>query len=316
MFSPKTKLEQAVAFCFCVGCVFILSPWGASSHAKENNNKNGQTEDVKLGAYDPYGSFSKDRRLSIEHVYMPWRDINLSSLDKADRYARVRGRELLITIEPWSWSKRRSNSARRLYRNIVRGKYNRRIRRTCLRINRLKSPVTIRWGHEMDIKNKRYLWSRWSPSRYKRAYRYFVDHCRSYARKAQYMWSPRGEKMLSAYYPGDKYVDRIGLTVLALQKFDIDKFGSNRKLREWLRPGYMRVIQYKKPIEIAEFGCVGDEEYRDECHQELGQLKSIFKRLRAVIYFNEKETYPWPRPYGYPDWRVPSKYINLKISSN
>jgi hypothetical protein len=29
--------------------------------------------------------------------------------------------------------------------------------------------------------------------------------------------------------------------------------------------------------------------------------------LAGVVYYNEVETFPWPGPYGTPDWRILSK---------
>ena len=43
---------------------------------------------TRLGAYDPYGTFANDPRIGIEHIYIPWQDVDLASLIAADRYAR------------------------------------------------------------------------------------------------------------------------------------------------------------------------------------------------------------------------------------
>src|SRR5262245_54366804 len=46
-------------------------------------------EGVRMGAYDPYGTFANDAKISIEHIFIPWQDVNLASLDAADKYARA-----------------------------------------------------------------------------------------------------------------------------------------------------------------------------------------------------------------------------------
>src|SRR3954468_9935564 len=58
-----------------------------------------------FGSYDPYGDFTNDKTASIEELFLPWEDVDLSTLPLADAYALQRGRSLLITIEPWTWSK-------------------------------------------------------------------------------------------------------------------------------------------------------------------------------------------------------------------
>src|SRR5689334_11571075 len=58
---------------------------------------------IKFGAYDPHGDFGAQQSVTTEHLFLPWEDVDLETLRVADAYALARGRNLLITIEPWSW---------------------------------------------------------------------------------------------------------------------------------------------------------------------------------------------------------------------
>ncbi|TIQ24341.1 MAG: beta-mannosidase, partial [Mesorhizobium sp.] len=40
-----------------------------------------------FGSYDPYGDFSNDKSASIEELFLPWEDVDLSTLPLADAYA-------------------------------------------------------------------------------------------------------------------------------------------------------------------------------------------------------------------------------------
>ena len=60
-----------------------------------------------LGTYDPHGDFTNDPTPKVEHLFLPWLDIDLSTLPLADNYARERGRDLWITVEPWTWDQSR-----------------------------------------------------------------------------------------------------------------------------------------------------------------------------------------------------------------
>ncbi|MGZ7244466.1 hypothetical protein ACXWOQ_10255, partial [Streptococcus pyogenes] len=62
-------------------------------------------QSITFGAYDPHGDFTNDPNSRIEHLFLPWEDVDLTSLSAADAYAQERGRELLITVEPWSWAR-------------------------------------------------------------------------------------------------------------------------------------------------------------------------------------------------------------------
>ena len=57
---------------------------------------------LPFGVYDPNGDFTDLNGVSIEHLFLPWEDVLLSSLEEAEDYAKARDRTLLVTIEPWS----------------------------------------------------------------------------------------------------------------------------------------------------------------------------------------------------------------------
>jgi beta-mannanase len=264
---------------------------------------------VPFGAYDPHGDFKDISGVAIEHLFLPWQDVDLSTLTVADAYARARGRSLLITIEPWSWAENKRVSAEALRRGILAGQYDATIEQVTKAIGALQSDVTIRWAHEMEDLTGRFPWSGWNPKDYIAAYHRFVDLSRRFAPRAKYMWSPEGLDNLTAYYPGDKYVDIVGLSVFGLQQFDVDKTGRNRTFAELLKPPYDLVVRYDKPIVVAEAGYVGDETYVADWAASLNKLDANFPKLTAVVLFDDKEVHPWPDPYGLPDWRVVANNI-------
>jgi len=264
---------------------------------------------VLLGAYDPYGTFANDAKITIEHIFVPWQNINLASLNAADKYARDRDRKLLITVEPWTWSLDKPQSPAVLYAAITAGEYDHLIRALCQKSESLASDVTIRWGHEMDLGNHRYPWSSWLPVQYVDAYRHFVEVCRSAGPGLRFMWSPRGEPNLQEYYPGASYVDSVGLSLFGFQNYEVKLYGRSLSLMERLAPSYELVEGYGKDIYIAEFGCHGDRGYLKRCIEEARVASRKFPKIRGVIYFNEVETYPWPGHRGLPDWRVMSKLL-------
>ena len=51
---------------------------------------------IRFGAYDPHGHFTDDTSSGIEHLFLPWEDVDLGTLALADEYALTRGRELQI----------------------------------------------------------------------------------------------------------------------------------------------------------------------------------------------------------------------------
>jgi len=259
---------------------------------------------IPLGAYDPHGDFKNYSGVKIEHVFMPWQDVELSALYTADSYALEHGRSLLITIEPWSWSEDRRLTPDQLKDRVLGGAYDETIKSIAKVISELKSPVTIRWGQEMEDTSGRFSWSGWKPEDYVAAYRRFHDLTHPIATQAKFMWSPKGDNNLADYYPGDDYTDTIGLSVFGFQKYDNGNFGRDRTFGEVLKPGYDLVAAFGKPVVVAELGYDGTDDYVAGWAKAVTKPNAGFPLLTAVVYFDDKESHPWPGNFGLPDWRV------------
>ena len=260
--------------------------------------------EMPFGVYDPEGVFSEDKEVTIEHLFMPWEDIFLPSLVDADAYAVSRGRSVLVTIEPWTWNRSERNTKRHLWNGISSGNYDQYMSSICAVLNVFNSSVTVRWAQEMDDKSGQFIWANWEPETYKAAYRRMVDACRAQAPNINFMWSPLGYEGLELYYPGDDYVDIVGLSVFGLQAWERDILGKESSYKEILGPRYERVEGFGKPVVIAELGYVGDKNYVAKWNREVRMVYPEFPNLVAVVYFNQKEVYPWPDGYGLPNWKV------------
>jgi beta-mannanase len=273
-------------------------------------------DSIDFGAYDPHGDFSSERRASIEHIFMPWEDVDLSDLQLADAYALERGRALMITVEPWSWSVDFRTSSADLLDGILAGRYDANVSAICSAASELKSPIYIRWAQEMEDASGVFPWAQWSPKNFIAAYQRFITECRRHLPDAKYIWSPKGGKTLVDYYPGDEYVDEIGLSVFGYQPYDKVNFGGERTFAEALEPGYRLVEGYGKPIIVAELGYEGDLDYVARWAKAVATPHSEFPRLRAVVYFNTRETHTWPLNMGLPNWRIGNPAtVDLKASA-
>ncbi|MDT8327866.1 MAG: beta-mannosidase [Roseovarius sp.] len=260
--------------------------------------------EMPFGVYDPNGDFEADPEVAIEHLFLPWEDVFLPSLVDADLYAIERNRAVLATIEPWTWSRSERNSPDILRRNLLSGEYDQYMRGICAVLGTMDSAVTVRWAQEMDDYTSQFIWASWKPDDYITGYRRVVDICRAEAPNAKFMWSPLGYENLPEYYPGDDYVDLVGLSVFGLQAWEVQKFGKELSFVDILTPRYERAVQFGKPIVVAELGYVGNQAYVDKWENEVRQIYPQFPSLVGVVYFNQHEVYPWPDGFGLPDWRI------------
>ena len=262
---------------------------------------------VTLGVYDPHKAFSQDGNVAIEHIFVFWQTLEADELRKRLRYAEKRGRTMMVTVEPYTRAANWRDGGDRLFADIVAGSYRPEIERLCDELGKARGRVLVRWGHEMEDPTGRYPWARKDATGYKAAFRSFVDTCRRLAPNTTFVWSPKGEKNLARYYPGDAHVDYIGLSLWGLEKMDHDFFGKGRTFAATFAEKYDRVAGFSKPVIIAELGVSGGEAYRERWFSSLyRELFSTadFTKLRAVVYFNDREPHHWPMGYGSPDWRI------------
>jgi endoglucanase len=265
--------------------------------------------DVPFGVYDPGGDFVDDQAVTIEHLFLPWEDVYLPSLNDADTYAQERNRALLVTLEPWTWSRSERNTPQYLRRGIAAGEYDQNMRDICSIMGGLKSSVTLRWGHEMDDPSGQFIWAGWRPADYITAYRRMIDICREEAPNIRVMWSPLGDEKMAGYYPGDEYVDIVGVSVFGLQAWDRAKFGGDRGFTDVFGPRYARAAAFGKPVVVAELGYTGEEAYVTDWENAVRVTRSEYPNLVGVVYFDQREVYPWPENFGLPDWRINNRVI-------
>lgn len=259
---------------------------------------------VKFGAYDPHGDFASQETVSTEGLFLPWEDVDLSSLGAADAYALERKRDLLITVEPWSWDAGWRLTSDELRRKVLAGDYDANMRAIAKLIGGMKSKAILRWGQEMEDTSGRFSWSGWAPRDYITAYRRMMAISREEAPNVGRMWSPKGLANLAEYYPGDGEVDLVGLSVFGLEAYDKIAHGGPQSFADKLKPGYDRVQNYGKPVWVAELGYEGGNAYLQPWMDDVTKRYAEFPRLEEVVYFNDREVHPWPYNLGRPDWRV------------
>ena len=291
--SKALAAGATVAISLCLGTAAVAAPPGT----------------LPFGAYDPGGDFTNDKDVVIEHLFLPWEDVYLPSLTDADAYAMERNRALLITLEPWTWSRSERNTPQYLRAGIANGTYDENMRSICQVMGGLKSSVTLRWGHEMDDASGQFIWAGWKPEDYISAYRRMIDICRKAAPNIRVMWSPLGDENMAKYYPGDDYVDVVGISVFGLQAWDKAKYGKDRSYIDVFEPRYQRAAAFGKPVVVAELGYSGDQAYVDAWENSVRVQRDEYPQLVGVVYFNQREVYPWPENFGLPDWRINNRVI-------
>jgi cellulose synthase (UDP-forming) len=262
-----------------------------------------------VGVYDPGHAFSGASAADVEHIFVSWADSDAAAqIQLAHAYANSQHRELMVTLEPWPAASRNTHT---LLRDIRVGGYDQEIDAVCGAMRALNAPVLVRWGHEMETATGRYPWAADDPAGYVGAYQHFVDRCRGGASQMKFVWSPRGDPALAAFFPGRTYADYVGLSVFDCSTCGIQPASDRHSAASILQDKYHRVLRYDLPVIVAELGIDGTPERQREELLELRQAVPGLPMLKALVYFNSLDVPgAWPLPQR-PDWRIAPPLLDL-----
>ena len=185
-------------------------------------------------------------------------------------------------------------------RKVPTGAYDDSLRTTLNYLNGLRTPVIMRVGAEMDI------WETWTvtPEEYIAAFRYIADMTRQLAPNVELVWSPnytcRWNETIDMYYPGDQYVDWVGLSLY----FNYDSTTSTAW--DWLEYSHLqrfadpvenarRVVEFAKehgkPVAATEGGAIkngpqGERYAARQAAKMYSTLTMVFPEVKSIVYFD------------------------------
>jgi hypothetical protein len=193
-----------------------------------------------------------------------------------------------ITLEPWSLVSQQDQANQPKYSlvTIASGAYDADLRRIAFVIAGFHSPVYLRFAHEMNGN-----WYPWGsdvngnqPAEYVRAWRHVHDvFVSAGAVNALWGWSPDADPgskpvALQPLYPGDAYVDYVGLTAYGHTK-------SQPTADDTVEPALQQIEEIsKRPVILSEIGVDGPG--KAVWIQSLGQLIRDDPRIRGFVWFN------------------------------
>src|SRR5690606_20109932 len=176
-------------------------------------------------------------------------------------------------------------------------------------VKSLNRPVFIRFAHEAD--NPQYPWSAVggnTADEFKAAwqyvYRYFQNN---HVENVVWVWNPWKAAAVDAYFPGEAYVDWIGVT--ALNYGSINDDGGWYNMGELYRPFREHAIfRSGIPVMLAEMGSLSSEGRQSQWFQTAFEnMKTTFPEIRAVVFFDAGIDYNVPDTesnIGFLDWSI------------
>ena len=203
----------------------------------------------------------------------------------------------LITWEPWlsdfapedvpaalADAKTRDKAG---LRAVAHGSFDAYLDRWAAAAKKVGQPLLVRLGHEMNDPY-RYPWGPQNndPQDFIAAWQHVVGRFRrAGAANVAWVWSPHPAYTFAAYYPGDAFVDWVGVGTL--------NYGTVAAWSQWwsfadiFGKYYPQLAAYKKPIIITEFGSLKVGGSRSQWFADaLRDMPTNYPLVKSVVFYH------------------------------
>jgi beta-mannanase len=223
-------------------------------------------------------------------------DFPAEDCDNAYKYGAVPH----ITWEPWFWG----DEEKIKLDDIIKGEWDSYMEKWASDAKVFKKTIFLRWGHEFNI--EKYPWgivnNNRDPEKYIKAYRHVHDIFRKAgATNIKWIWCfnnyPNPNEYWNSWdlaYPGDEYVDWIGI--------DGYNWGTTQSWSGWQSFKEMFRDQVReaskkypnKPVMIAEFGSAEEGGNKANWVKEIpSALKVSMSQVKAIVLFDVRKECDW-----------------------
>jgi len=239
-----------------------------------------------------------------------FRDLNPRRAFPTERVENAHARNMtpVISLEISQWGRGKDTG---FLKEVAEGAFDDFFRQWAKDAKACALPIILRFGFEMNGD-----WFPWGGQpktfviAWRRAYHIFKNAgCENiqWMFSANVLWDKRTEKKdLYNYYPGDAYVDLVGLDGYNFGDHH-DKWHKWQTYEEVFERSIRACMKFNKPIYLSEIGCADDARKAAWTKDFLSKI-SKDKRIKGFIYFNHHN----PRKEE-PNWRIDSDSDSLRV---
>ena len=187
---------------------------------------------------------------------------------------------IFVKLEPWSRKGKKDQSYS--LKDIATGKYDHILIRFAKAAMRLKKPIFVTFGHEMNAN-----WYPWGnkPAQYKAAFQHVHKIISQHACNITWVFNPDKEPHGEKFYPGDAYVDWV-----MVDGYNKTGRGSIEKIFDF--NGRLKPLKdLGKPLGIGEFGCGSNT--ATKCYTDYVDFMITHPEIKATFIFNTNKEKPW-----------------------
>jgi beta-mannanase len=260
-----------------------------------------------VGLYEPVATAAQRRSFDLEVLFLDWNDPHaVPQLQDFLARARQQQRLPLLTLEPFP-NRADGRTNRDLLGDVLSGRHDAAISSIARTLAAHPGTVLLRFAHEMD-KPGQYPWGYADSSRYLRLYHYVYDKVATERpTNLRWVWSPAGNSRADRYWPGDPYVDLIGLSIYASRAWTPDRslegFAEQLEKKRWLQQ------RFGRPLLVAEAGVSGSPADQQGWLREALASLPRFPEVCGLVYFHAPQPRWMPLPTGHEDWQLHSSVL-------
>lgn len=255
-----------------------------------------------VGLYESVATTLQNHPFGVEVLFLDWNDPTAvpqlqAFLNKAANQQRLP----LLTLEPFP-NRAAGRSSADLLGDVLAGRHDQAIATISQTLAAHPGPVLLRFGHEMDIE-KQYPWSYRDPDRYIQLYRTVFDKVAAQRpSNLRWVWSPAGRPNADRYWPGDRYVNVVGISIYSSRAWmpdrSLESFPQQLEQKRWLQR------RFGGPLLVAEAGVSGTASEQQQWIQEALKSLERFPEVCGLVYFQAPQP-PWmPLATGPENWQL------------
>ena len=236
-------------------------------------------------------------KLNLIPLYLAWDDNPEKQFPKA-YLNKIYDQEAfpVITWEPWTRSFEKTSREKGVFDQISEGTYDVFLTEMASNFKALEKPVFLRFAHEAD--NPQYPWSeegRVNSESFIEAWKHVYQLFESAdANNVIWVWNPWHAESAVEFFPGEAYVDWIGLTLLNYAELNKGKkWKSFDQL--YLEYDSTGIFDYDIPVMLAEFGSLERSDRQTKWFVDaIKTIREERPEVKAVVLFNDVSDYNVP----------------------
>lgn len=233
-----------------------------------------RSQEPVLGMLSRTGYITSAQAVNIAHGSVIWKSTAFW-FDERPLQQLLASGPALITIETWLKSSLNDDN---VLTAVYHGKFDNRIQQLGKLIDQSKYDVYVRFDPDMEVPALLFPWQYQSPGDYGKAFKYVARKLKQLAPKVKIVWGPSGYPGDTEYWPGNRYVDVVSITLGSLSEDNAKAYPATNQVPKMLKQKLHRMRFINKPVMILGSAHVQPKSFRpDWLHTEAACITSLSK---------------------------------------